>query len=393
MNDSVVYVVPAAMGGMLQIVAALLAYRSPDAFGHHVVLTDNLLGADTRFEGTLAADTQCTVRYRMPTENLYAVLARVHAALPRGGGVLVSNDLVELAALHVHDPGRMVVQLLHGDHDYYYDLAARHESVVDVWVAYSRAMYDGLCRRLPHRAADVHYLPYGVPLPVRVRTGRQGPLRLVFAGRVEDGQKGVFDLPRIDAALRAAGVDVEWTVIGDGPDGARLKARWTDRRIAWTGALPHAEVLRRLPDFDVFVLPTRAEGLPVALAEAMGAGLVPVVSDVASGVPELVEPGSTGYRPPVGDVAAFAAALVDLATNRERLEQMSRAARALALARFDPVSRVAAYQALYARWRELRRPWRPAPLPYRTRLDRPWLPNAVVRRVRGHLRRSQGKPA
>jgi glycosyltransferase involved in cell wall biosynthesis len=393
MSDSVVYVVPDKMGGMLNIVAALVKYRTPDAVGYHAVLTDNLLGTDTRFDGALDVDTQQTVRYRLPTENLYAVIARVRAALPPGGGVLVSNDLVELAMLHVYDPGRMVVQLLHGDHDYYYDLAARHESVVDVWIAYSRAMYDGLRRRLPHRAADVHYLPYGVPLPLRPRTSRPGPLRLVFAGRIEDGQKGVFDLPRIDAALRAAGVDRAWTVIGDGPDAAALRARWADERITWTGALAHADVLARLSDFDVFVLPTRAEGLPVALAEAMGAGLVPVVSDIASGVPELVEPGRTGYRLPVGDAAAFAHAIAALASDRGRLEQMSRAAHDLAVSRFDPVSRAAAYQALFARWRELRRPWRPAPLPYRTRLDRPWLPNAVVRRVRGHLRRLEGKPA
>ena len=62
--------------------------------------------------------------------------------------------------------------ILHGDHDYYYDLAVEHDRVVHAYVAYSRRMYEQLLARLPHRAADIYYLPYGIPLPPRVRARR-----------------------------------------------------------------------------------------------------------------------------------------------------------------------------------------------------------------------------
>lgn len=391
---TVVYVVPDKMGGMINIVESLLAHRQPDGLRHEVVLTDNRLSADARFGGRLPADAQCTVQYRLPTENIFAVVRRLRAAIPPGGGVLVSNDQIELAMLHRYDPGRMVVQLLHGDHDYYYDLAERHQAVIDAWIAYSTAMAEGLRRRLPHRAADVHYLPYGIELPAVRRQRRHGPIRLVFAGRLEHGQKGVFDLPLIDARLREGGIAARWIVIGDGPDRDELRRRWTAPEVSWLGPLARRDVLARLADGDLFILPTRAEGLPVALVEAMGAGLVPIVSDIASGIPELVEPGVSGLRIAVGDVPGFAAAIAGVAADPARLEAMSAGARQAIGTRFDPRARTAAYQALFARWQALKRP-RPArlPIPYRTRLDRPWLPNPVVRTVRTAIRRYRGKPA
>jgi hypothetical protein len=82
-----------------------------------------------------------------------------------------------------------------------------------------------------------------------------------------------------------------------------------------------------------------------------------------------------------------------LASDRVRLETMSRAARAKIETSFDVRERTRAYQDLYAQWRALRRP-RPAslPLPYGSRLDRAWLPNAVVSTVRRAARRRKGKP-
>ena len=301
-EPKVVHVIPDKLGGAMNIVASLLAFREPDEMPHEVVLTHNTMDRDTRFGGTLRADAQTTVEYALPVENIYAVLRRLRQALPDGGGVLVCHDLLELAMLHRYDPGMMVVQIAHGDYDYYYELAMRHQAVIDVFVGYSKRVCEELQRRLPARASDVLYLPYGVPPAARRRTPRGGSLRLVFAGRLDTG-KGIFDLPVIDRLLAERGVGVEWTIIGGGPDGAALQELWKGSHVRWTGALPHREVLATLPDADVFVLPTRAEGFPVALVEAMACGLVPVVSDIPSGVPEVVDDGRNGFRPPVGDVA------------------------------------------------------------------------------------------
>lgn len=372
----------------MNAIANLLAYRRPDGLAYHAVLTHNHLSADTRFNQALVADGQVTVDYRLPLENLHAVLRRVAHAIPAGAGVLVANDFIELAMLSCHDPGRTVIHMLHGDDEYYYDLAIRHEAVIDAYIAISRAIYDTLQERLPQRRDSIVYVPFGVPIPSKIRSPMSGPLRLLFAGRLENGQKGIFDLPEIDRQLREAGTRVRWTIVGGGPHEMELRRRWREAtHVDWAGTKVNAEVLALYTRHDVFVLPTRTEGLPVALLEAMGAGMVPVVSDIASGVPEVVDSGITGFRPAVGDVAGFAAAIRALDNDRNRLETMSRAVRQVVTAHFDIRERVGGYQALYARWRELRRP-RPAhvPLPYGSRLDQPWLPNMLVRAARSAQR-------
>jgi glycosyltransferase involved in cell wall biosynthesis len=385
---SVVYVLPDKMGGMMNVIASLMEHRRPAGLAQYAVLTHNHLSADTRFNQTLPADRQVTVEYRLPLENLHAVLRRVAAAIPPGPGVLVANDFIELAMLSRHDPGRTVIHMLHGDDDYYYDLAVRHEAVIDAYIAISRAIYDTLQKRLPHRRDAIMYVPFGVPIPSKVRSPAPGPLRLLFAGRLENEQKGIFDLPAIDRQLREAGTSVRWTIVGGGPHQAELRSRWRDApHVEWAGTKTNAEVLALYRQHDVFVLPTRTEGFPVALLEAMATGLVPVVSDIASGVPEVVEDGVTGFRPDVGDIAGFAAAIRSLDQDRHRLETMSRAARQVITVRFDMRERVAGYDGLYARWRELRRA-RPTTvvLPYGSRLDQPWIPNAVVYAARSAQR-------
>jgi glycosyltransferase involved in cell wall biosynthesis len=115
--------------------------------------------------------------------------------------------------------------------------------------------------------------------------------------------------------------------------------------------------------------------------------VVPVVSDIESGVPDLVDPGVTGLLPAVGDIDAFVDAIEQLAANRAALEGMSARCRALIETQYDIRWRAAAYQALYARYEELYRPRSlDARLQYGSRLDRPWLPNSLVRLIRSATR-------
>ena len=370
---SVVYIVPDKMGGMMNIIANLLAYRRPDGFSYHVVLTHNHLNDRCPVRAAAGLRQPDDGRYTLPIENLHAVMRRLAAAVPTGPGVVVAGDLLDLAMLSVTDVGRAVVLILHGDDDYYYDLAVKHDRVVHAYVAYSRRMYEQLLAHLPHRAGSIHYIPYGIPLPRACAAPAAGPLRLIFAGRLEHGQKGVLELPAIAAGLRDRSIDATWTIIGDGPDGATLRAAWPESAsVRYLGPLTNADTIERLADHDVFVLPTRVEGLPVALLEAMGCGVVPVVSNIDSGVPDVVTAGVNGLLPEVGDVDGFADAIARLDGDRPLLERMSAAGRRVVEERFDVRDRMAEYQALYARYAELYRPLAAdAALQYGSRLDQP----------------------
>lgn len=392
-SPSIVCVIPDKLGGSLNIVEGLFRYRRPDAFAYAAILTHNPLWTDARFGGRFNADYQASFEFKTPIENFHAVLRRLRDAIPAGEGVLLVNDLLEVAVASAFDCGRTVIQILHGDNDYYYDLAARHHDAIDAFVVYGRTMERKLRARLPHRAGDISFLPYGVIEPAQRRGPVPGRLRLLFAGRIEHGQKGVLDLPLIDQALADRGVDASWTVIGAGPDEQRLRDAWRSSRVNFLGAKTSAEVLEVASRHDVFVLPTRYEGVPVGLIEAMSVGLAPVVSRIESGVAEILGEGKTGLMPPVGDIAAFADAIATLDRDRALLESIGGAAWQYVASAHNIRERTDAYQALFARYRELRRP-RSAErvVAYGSRLDRPWLPNVAVKTVRSMIRRAKGKP-
>jgi glycosyltransferase involved in cell wall biosynthesis len=380
-RDEVAYVLPDKLGGVYNYVRNLLAHHRHERFSSAAVRTVNTLTADIQNDEPMPADREVVFSYALPQENLYAVLRRLARVLA-GPGVIVANDWIELALTAVHDTGRAVVAITHGDFDYYYDLAVRHRDTIDAFVTYSERMYQRLRELLPDRLEAIFLLPYGVAIPIERRRPGNGPLRLLYVGRLTR-DKGVFDLPLIDARLRERGVEVSWTVQGAGPDEAGLKRAWPAADVRWSGMQPMANVLGLYPSHDVLVMPSRHEGLPVALLEAGAAGVVPVVSNLASGIPDVVQPAVTGYRPEPGDVDGFAAAIASLAGDRELLDRLSCGVRDRVASRYDAAVCTEAYERLFAGWRTWKRPRPPFPhLSYGSRLDKPWIPNPVVRAIR-----------
>ena len=98
--------------------------------------------------------------------------------------------------------------------------------------------------------------------------------------------------------------------------------------------------MARLAEADVFCLPSIYEGLPLAILEAMAAGL-PVVATAVSGNPEAVEDGVTGLLVPPESATALADALITLLADPERRRAMGEAARARVAERFS-IDRIAA---------------------------------------------------
>lgn len=130
------------------------------------------------------------------------------------------------------------------------------------------------------------------------------------------------------ALLRRAHPDALLVLIGLGPLEAELRERAARADLAgsvvFTGS--RGDVPELLPAFDVFVLGSRQEGLPVALMEAMATGLPVVVTDVG-GMPEIVTDGVEGRVVPSGDPAALAAALAEAAADPARRRAWGKAAR------------------------------------------------------------------
>lgn len=137
-------------------------------------------------------------------------------------------------------------------------------------------------------------------------------------------------------------------VIGEGPLRAALEARAAELGVSDRLRLPgwSDEARGSLPTFDVFVLPSRYEGLPLSIVEAMLAGL-PVVATAVGSVAEAVEDGVTGFVVPPGDRAALVAALRKLLDDPELRLALGEAGRARARREFTARAMAARYERLY----------------------------------------------
>lgn len=134
--------------------------------------------------------------------------------------------------------------------------------------------------------------------------------RLVTVGSMAQMYKGIDVLLEAVAVLRRLGIPLELYIVGDGRYRAQLEALASGLGISeqtrFLGELDRPGVRETLRSSDIFVMPSRTEGLPRALVEGMAAGLACVGTDVG-GIPELL-PASDIV--PANDAAALAKALL-----------------------------------------------------------------------------------
>ena len=124
---------------------------------------------------------------------------------------------------------------------------------------------------------------------IKTQATRQS-IRLVSVADVAVKYKGQGDLFPALVELKAAGIDIEYHLVGGG-DPSRLKALASDfgilDRIVFHGVLKHHQVFDLLERMDVYVQPSHQEGLPRAVVEAMSLGM-PVIGAATGGIPELL---------------------------------------------------------------------------------------------------------
>jgi glycosyltransferase involved in cell wall biosynthesis len=130
-----------------------------------------------------------------------------------------------------------------------------------------------------------------------------GDKKMVFLGRL-DKAKGLDDIVEACRALVGQGFKFTFTCFGVGPDRQTFLSAMSEvlgDRFHYGGVVIGEDKIRALSDADMLLLPSKFEGLPLALLEAMAAGCVPVVSDRGS-IASVVEDGRNGFLIQPGDL-------------------------------------------------------------------------------------------
>jgi glycogen(starch) synthase len=158
-------------------------------------------------------------------------------------------------------------------------------------------------------------LPNGIDVHERPNGAGEAAL---FVGRLETvkGADYAIDAMRHCPAERLI-------VVGDGPERQALEDRARGlSNVTFAGMLPPAEVRRQLARAKMLVVPSRQEGQPNVILEAMAAG-VPVIASAVGAIPEMVRDGETGFLTQPGDIRMLAEYIRAVGQNAELRSRLS----------------------------------------------------------------------
>jgi len=177
------------------------------------------------------------------------------------------------------------------------------------------------------------------------RAARSDRRLLAVVGRL-DRQKGIDWLLRLLPEVFARLPNHDLLIVGEGPQRGKLERRarrlGIDRRVLFTGFQRHAAAV--LPHCDMLLLPSRWEGMPNVVLEAMAAGL-PVVARNVEGIAELL--GPLGLEQVASDPPGFSQRVIGLARNHDHAQEVGQQNRVRVLEQFTIQRMVAAYERLY----------------------------------------------
>lgn len=222
--------------------------------------------------------------------------------------------------------------------------ARRLRSIVHV-CDYDRALAEkrGLVaadapRQVIYNGVEAEALPAAAPVE---------PHRVAFVGRLVP-QKDPRLIAAISQRLAADGIAV--AIVGGGSGEAEVRrllcSELAAGKVEMTGELDRERALTELAGCSVLVLPSRWEGLPVVLLEALGIG-VPAVAAAVGGVPEALAGGQAGLLIAERDPQLFAAAARRLLYESDLRQRLASAGRALVAERFSLIGCLGRYFGLY----------------------------------------------
>ena len=227
----------------------------------------------------------------------------VHAhMLPRDGhaGLLLARALGVPVALTVHGTD-IFHYFIPGKKPWKRNIRIAQD--VDALMAVSSLL---MSRVAPYRGEDrlSRVVQNGVDLSLVPNDEKRKPRSVISVGTLK-ARKCMDRTLEAFARLADEYPDATLTIVGigemEGPLRVRIGQLGLQSRVTLTGGLPHEEVLRRMAQSDLFVLPSWGEGYGIVYIEAMAAGCI-AVGAKDEGIADTITDGENGFLVPAGDI-------------------------------------------------------------------------------------------
>lgn len=371
------------LGGVQNFYFNLLQYDSKNLFDKKWIFTRSTKDTDALPPQPFNICDEKVIYYA-PERGAWRNGLKIVKLISAKEGLILANHPIELSTLHFFPRLQKTIFLL--CHDVaYLKWAVEYSFLIDAFIAHNVQIYEDLKQLLPDRSQDIYFLPFGIHLShVQRKQNWDRPLKIAFVARMHK-LKGVFDIPKIDEALQKIGLDVEWTIIGDGPEKERFTQLVKGRKnFKIHTPLDSVALFEITSHCDIFLLPSSLDGTPVALLEAMSVGLVPIVYEFSTGIKKVVT-DEVGYVVPLGAIQAVVNILMDLNKNRAKLESLSEQCVICAQDKYNVVDRSKDYFELFANYVQLKKQFS-YPLAPKNRLDHVLIPFFVANMIRRLLK-------
>ncbi len=222
-----------------------------------------------------------------------------------------------------------ILGVLHSDDDEHYLHGYQLGHYWHAIVTVSDTIKNKLLQLNPAFAGRTQTIRYGVPaMPADYdKTMPPDRIRIIYTGRIIQKQKRIFDFLELADQLTAKRVPFEMTFIGTGDETGSLIQRFQHlvkpNIVRFLGRCTPTVVAQELKNHEVFVLTSEYEGLPLSLLEAMSHHCVPVVTDIPSGINEILTHRDNSMLSPVGAMAEMANNLAILHRDRVFMRQLA----------------------------------------------------------------------
>jgi glycosyltransferase involved in cell wall biosynthesis len=348
MQKEITYILPDKDGGVASVVRNLLQFKSKQYRTKVILLRDNI-SSNCWIKDDFFCDEQIIITIDTLKDSHYKTAKEIrnHSL---NSSLIISNDGgIELETIKLFKLTVPLIYILHGDYQYYYNCLKDKGSIIDGVIAVSDYVAENtksIIRDFKF-ATVVFSEKFPLPKVIYKEKKQSNSIRFVYLGSlVED--KGVLLFKNILSILDDNNIDYTFDIIGDGILKSQLQQYFYSKpNITFHGAISNKEAVLKLSSFDIIMLCSYSEGLPVSVVEGMKNGLVPIVSDIPSGIPEIVIEGETGFKIPVGDETGFAEKIIFLYKNPDILKKLGHNAKDLSNKMFDAEIQTGKYEQIY----------------------------------------------
>lgn len=372
-------------GGVLSVIRNLLRFSKNPSIENHVIFTINKDVKPVYTVEHLEGAKSQQVFYYSSKWNFYHTCRQLAKLLPDDKAIIVAHDWLELGMASNLGLQNPVVQIVHGNYVYYYQLAMGHSAAVDAYICISQKIDITLKEKLPTRNDNIFCIHFPVPIIEATKKNNEALHLIYYVGNLKDNNKQFATIVDIANELSNDAADFFFTIAGGGMTTQNFFDLWPmsmKDRVDYKGQQTNEAIIAMLPAQDIFLLPSLSEGLPVSLVEAMKAGAVPVVTCWDGGVSELISPGVTGYYCKPGAIAEYVSCIKKLQTNRKLLQELSDNCIQKANALFDSVNNTKQFEEVYFKILTQKRKKKVAEKMYGSRLDEAMIPNGVTKMIR-----------